>query len=80
MIGDESGRRLEANVVALLLRSERLLCFRFCCHNNRKNRVLRRMSGPKGEEVAGGHRKLHSEELHNLYPSPDIVRLMKSRG
>jgi hypothetical protein len=41
-------------------------------------RVLRRMFGPKREEVAGGWRRLHNEELHNLYTSPDIVRVMKS--
>jgi hypothetical protein len=32
-----------------------------------ENRVLMRIFGPKGEEVAGGQRKLHNEELHNLY-------------
>jgi hypothetical protein len=41
--------------------------------------VLRRISGPKREEVAGGWRRLHNEELHNLYASPDIVRVIKSR-
>jgi hypothetical protein len=39
-----------------------------------KNRVLRRKFGSKREEVAGGWRRLHSEELHNLYASPDIIR------
>jgi hypothetical protein len=34
------------------------------------NRVLRRIFGPKIDEVTGGYRKLHYEELHNLYPSP----------
>jgi hypothetical protein len=43
-----------------------------------ENRVLRRISGPKREEVAGGWRRLHNEELHNLYPSPNI-RVIKSR-
>jgi len=42
-----------------------------------KNRVLRRISGPKGEEVVGGWRRLHNDELHNLYASPNIIR---SRG
>jgi hypothetical protein len=44
-----------------------------------ENRVLRRVFGPKGEEVAGGWRRLHNEELHNLYASPNIIRVMKSR-
>jgi hypothetical protein len=43
-----------------------------------KNRVLRRMFGPK-REVDGSRRKLHTDELHNLYPSPNIVRVIKSR-
>jgi hypothetical protein len=42
-----------------------------------ENRVLRRIFGPKREEVTGDWRKLHNEELHNLY-SPDI-RIIKSR-
>jgi hypothetical protein len=41
-------------------------------------RVLRRIFGPKGDEVTGGWRKLHNEELHNLYSSPSIIRI-KSR-
>jgi hypothetical protein len=41
--------------------------------------VLRRVFGPKREEVTGGWRKLHNEELHNLYPSPNIIRIIKSR-
>jgi hypothetical protein len=44
-----------------------------------ENRVLRRMSGPKRDEVMEEWRKLHSGELHNLYQSPDITRQMKSR-
>jgi hypothetical protein len=44
-----------------------------------KNRVLRRMFGPKREEVAGGWRRLHNEELHNLYASPNIIRVIKPR-
>jgi hypothetical protein len=43
-----------------------------------ENRVLRRISGPKRDEVTGGWRKLHNEELHNLYSSPSIIRIMKS--
>jgi hypothetical protein len=41
--------------------------------------VLRRILGPKREEVAGGSRTLHNEELHNLYASPDIIRAIRSR-
>jgi hypothetical protein len=41
--------------------------------------VLRGIFGPKRDEVTGGWRKLHNEELHNLYPSPSIIRMIKSR-
>jgi hypothetical protein len=44
-----------------------------------ENSVLRRIFGPKREEVAGGSRRLHSDELHNLYASSNIVRVCKSR-
>jgi hypothetical protein len=44
-----------------------------------ENRVLRRIFGPKRDEVTGEWRKLHSWELHNLYSSPDIIRQIKSR-
>jgi hypothetical protein len=44
-----------------------------------ENRVLRRIFEPKGDGVKGGWRKLHNEELHNLYPSPSIIRIIKSR-
>jgi len=43
------------------------------------NRVLRRIFGPKKDKVTGEWRKLHNEELNDLYPSPDIVRVIKSR-
>jgi hypothetical protein len=43
------------------------------------NRVLRRMFGPSIDEVTAGWRKLHNEELHNLYSSPSIIRMIKSR-
>jgi hypothetical protein len=43
-----------------------------------ENRVLRKIFGPKREE-AGSWRKLHNDELHNLYSSPNIVRVIKSR-
>jgi hypothetical protein len=45
-----------------------------------ENKVSRRIFGPKGEEVAGGWRRLHNEELHNLYTSPHIIRVIKSRS
>jgi hypothetical protein len=44
-----------------------------------ENRVLRRIFGPKKDEVTGGWRKLHNEEFHNLYSSPSIIRRIKSR-
>jgi hypothetical protein len=43
------------------------------------NRVLRRIFGPKRDEVTGGWRKLHNEELHNLYSSSNIIRMIKSK-
>jgi hypothetical protein len=44
-----------------------------------ENRVLRRIFGPKRDEVIGKWRKLHNEELHILYSSPNIIRQTKSR-
>jgi hypothetical protein len=44
-----------------------------------ENRVLRRIFGPEREEVVGGWRRLHNEELHNLYASSNIIRVIKSR-
>jgi hypothetical protein len=44
-----------------------------------ENRVLRRIFGPKRDEVTGDWRKLYNEELHNLYSSPNIIRMFKSR-
>jgi hypothetical protein len=43
----------------------------------RKNRVLRRIFGPKRDEVTGGWRKLNNEELHGLYYSKNITRVIK---
>jgi hypothetical protein len=40
---------------------------------------VRRILGPKREEVAGDWRRLHKKELHNLYASPNVIRLIKSR-
>jgi hypothetical protein len=45
-----------------------------------ENRAPRRIFGPKRDEVIGGLRKLHNEELHNLYSSPSIISMIKSRG
>jgi hypothetical protein len=44
-----------------------------------EDRVLRRILGPKRDEVTGGWRKLHNEELHGLYSSPGIVRVIKAK-
>jgi hypothetical protein len=57
---------------ALALREERrLMVF--------ENRVLRRIVGPKRDELTGEWRKLNNEELHDLYCSPTFVRVIKSR-
>jgi hypothetical protein len=42
-----------------------------------ENMVLRRIFGPKREEMAGDWRRLHNEELHTLYASPNIIRVVK---
>jgi hypothetical protein len=44
-----------------------------------ENRLLRRIFGLKREEVAGGWRRLHNVELHDLHHSPNIIRVTKSR-
>jgi hypothetical protein len=44
-----------------------------------ENRVLRRIFGPTRDEVTGEWRKLHNEELHNLYSSTNIIKQIKSR-
>jgi hypothetical protein len=44
-----------------------------------ENRVLRRISGLKRDKVTGGWRKLHNEELHDLYSSQNISTIIKSR-
>jgi hypothetical protein len=44
-----------------------------------ENRVLSRIFGPKRDEVMGEWERLHNEELHDLYSSPSIIRINKSR-
>jgi hypothetical protein len=44
-----------------------------------ENRVLKRIFGLKKNEVTGGWRKLHNEELRDLYFSPSVIRIIKSR-
>jgi hypothetical protein len=44
-----------------------------------ENRMLRMIFGPKRDEVTGEWRKLHKEKLHDLYSSPSIIRIIKSR-
>jgi hypothetical protein len=44
-----------------------------------ENRVLRRIFGSKRDEVMGEWKKLHNEELRDLYSSPSIIRIIKSR-
>jgi hypothetical protein len=48
-------------------------------HRLFENRVLRRIFGPKRDEVTGEWRKLHNEEIRDLHSSPSIIRIMKSR-
>jgi hypothetical protein len=45
-----------------------------------ENTVLRRIFGLKRDEVTGEWRKLHNEELHDLYSSPSMIRMPKSKG
>jgi hypothetical protein len=53
------------------------------CHRHKlkvfENKVLRRIFGLRRDEVIGGWRKLHNEDLHNLYSSPSIMRVIKSK-
>jgi hypothetical protein len=62
----------ECETLSLTLREEhRLKVF--------GNRMLRRIFGPRRDEVTGGWRKLHNGELSVLYPSSRIIKMMKSR-
>jgi hypothetical protein len=45
-----------------------------------ENEMLRRILGPKKDEVIGGWRKLHNQKLHNLYSSPSIITLISKGG
>jgi hypothetical protein len=49
------------------------------CIFEKDHRVLRTIFGPTRDEVTGEWRKLHNEELHDLYSSPTVVRVIKSR-
>jgi hypothetical protein len=60
------------NVISFTLRKERRL-------RVFDNRVLRRIFGPRRDEVTWEWRKLHNEELNDLYSSPNIVRVIKSK-
>jgi hypothetical protein len=62
----------ECGIWSLTLREERRL-------RVFENRVLRRIFGPGRDEVTGEWRKLHIEELNDLYSSPNIIRVIKSR-
>jgi hypothetical protein len=44
-----------------------------------ENRVVKRIFGPKSDEMVKGWRKLHNEELHNLYPSPETITVTELR-
>jgi hypothetical protein len=59
-------------LITLILRNERRL-------RVFENRVLRRIFVQKRDEVTDVWRKVHNEELHNLFPSPSIIKMIKSR-
>jgi hypothetical protein len=65
-------RSYECEILCLILREK---------HRHRvfENRFLRRIFGPKRDEVTVDWRKLHNEELHSLYSSPSIIRMVKLR-
>jgi hypothetical protein len=87
-----SSRLLSKNIKIKTYKSKILLVVLYGCenwsltlreeHTGRlrvfENRVLRRIFEPKRDEVTGGWRKLHNEDLHNLHSSPNLIRMMKS--
>jgi hypothetical protein len=44
-----------------------------------ENRMLKRIFGSKRNEIIGGWRNVHNEDLHNMHASPNILRIIKSR-
>ena len=74
VVHTEGERRLRVFIVAPCI-------FCWCVIFSRlrvfENRVLRRIFGPKRDEVTGEWRKLHNEELNDLYSSPNIFRVIK---
>jgi hypothetical protein len=81
-----SSRLLSKNVKVRICKSIILPVVLYGCEiwsltvrEEHKLRVLRRIFGPKRDGVTGGWRKLHNEELHNLYSLPSIIKIIKSR-
>jgi hypothetical protein len=83
LIEEEIKRRLNSDNAcyhsAQNLLSSRLLSKNLKIRIYIENRVLRRIFGPKRDEVTGEWRKLPNEELRDLYSSPSIIRIIKSR-
>jgi hypothetical protein len=86
-----SSRLLSKNIKIKIYKTIILLVVLYGCeawsltireeHKSRvfENRVLRRIFGPRRDGVTGDWRKLHNDELHNLYSSPNIIGMMKLR-
>jgi PAS domain-containing protein len=72
LIGTQE-QALSSSYTVFVIFQNFILQYNFC------NRALRRIFGSKRDEVAGGWRKLHNKELRNLYSSPSIIRMIKSR-
>jgi hypothetical protein len=66
-------------VVLLRVSQPKFVLCELCSISTTANRILRIIIGMGRDEVTGVWRKLHNEELHNLYSSPSIIRIMKSR-
>jgi hypothetical protein len=78
-----SSRLLSKNVKIRIYKTIILLVVLYCCETwsltlREEHRVLRRISGPKRDEMTGGWRELHNDQLRNLYSSPSIIRMMTS--